>query len=572
MAPAIRWMMLGAALAALVAADVRPLRSQAGSHCSCSGGSCPIVSGERACSCGCRQLAEAQAAVDMSPRGPEPCVGGRAGPFPCDNVDLLAFLPLGEIGSGTANDIWGWTDPLTGREYALLGRSTGVSIVDVSTPTAPVYVGDLPTHTVPSLWRGIKVFADHLFVVSEAANHGMQVFDLRAVRSVTARPARFTETAHYAQFGSAHNIVMDTESGHAYAVGTKTCEGGLHIVDIRDPVHPTQAGCYARDGYTHDAQCLVYRGPDARYAGRQVCFAANEDTLTIVDVTAKRAPREISRTGYGGASYTHQGWLTEDQGYLLVDDEGDERAFNHRTRTWIWDVRSLTTPRLIGWFEGRTGAIDHNLFIRGSVAYEANYRAGLSVLDITGVDAARLVERGWFDVYPDDDLPAFNGAWGNYPFLPSGTILVSGIEQGLFLLRPRWQPQPPPAGLSVSIVASPDPAPVGGAVSYVVSVRNRGPSGAAGVVLTTTLPEGAVFVRARATQGNCRATSTVGCDLGTLAAGGTAIVVLEARPERVGTLVGRVSVTSSATDADPSDNVASASTAAAMLPPRRRPR
>ena len=229
-----------------------------------------------------------------------------AGPYPCRDVDLLSMLPHAEIGGGSGNDIWGWTDPQSGREYALVGRSSGTAFVDISDPRSPIYLGNLPTHTTTSIWRGIKVFRDHAFIVSEAANHGMQVFDLRRLRSVPNPPATFTETAHYAGFGSTHTLALNTHTGFAYAVGTRTCEGGLHVVDVKDPAVPTAAGCFGLDGYTHETQCVVYQGPDTVYRAREICLNSNEDTLTIVDATDKLEQVQLSRTGYGGSAYTHQ--------------------------------------------------------------------------------------------------------------------------------------------------------------------------------------------------------------------------------------------------------------------------
>ncbi len=113
----------------------------------------------------------------------------------------------------------------------------------------------------PRPWRGIKVFANHAFIVSEAVDHGMQVFDLTQLRNVTAPPVTFSETAHYAGFGSTHTLALNTRTGFAYAVGTRTCEGGLHVVDVRTPASPRAAGCFSFDGYTHETQCVVYQGP-----------------------------------------------------------------------------------------------------------------------------------------------------------------------------------------------------------------------------------------------------------------------------------------------------------------------
>jgi choice-of-anchor B domain-containing protein len=365
-----------------------------------------------------------------------PCVGGMAGTFPCSNVDLLAYIPHGMLGGTNGNDIWGWTDPLTGKEYALVGERSGTAFVDISTPTAPVYLGLLPTQTFSSSWRDIKTFANHAFIVSEAANHGMQVFDLTNLRNVASPPVTFSVTAHYSSFSNSHNIAINEDSGYAFPVGTNTCSGGLHMVDISTPTSPTFAGCFSADGYTHDTQCVTYAGPDTAHVGKEICFNANEDTITIVNVTTKSAPVQLSRTTYAGSAYTHQCWLTEDHRYLLADDESDETNFHHNTRTYVWNVSNLDAPTLIGHYTAANAAIDHNQYIVADHVFQANYRSGLRILHLDNPASAQLSEVGYFDLYPADDNPNFNGAWSVYPFFESGVVILNGIEQGLFVLQP----------------------------------------------------------------------------------------------------------------------------------------
>jgi choice-of-anchor B domain-containing protein len=388
--------------------------------------------------------ADQQAPSTAGALGPTACTDGFAGPYPCSNVDLLAYLPLSDIGgtrsNSAANDIWGWTDPVSSKEYAIVGRVFGTSFVDISDPARPVYLGELLTHgPFGSSWRDIKVYADHAYIVSEATNHGMQVFDLTQLRNVSSSPVTFSETAHYNKLSSAHNIAINEDSGFAYVVGASgknSCRGGLHMVDLRRPTAPSFAGCFSADGYTHDTQCVIYDGPDAQHRNREICFNSNEDTVTIVDVTNKSAPVQLSRTGYAGSAYTHQGWLTEDLRYFLLDDELDEQNFAHNTRTRVWDVADLDNPTVHRVFDGTTTAIDHNQYVTGGLSYQANYRAGLRIIDAADPATTDLKEVGYFDVYPDDDAAEFNGAWSNYPFFASGVVVVSGIEQGLFVLRP----------------------------------------------------------------------------------------------------------------------------------------
>jgi choice-of-anchor B domain-containing protein len=528
-----------------------------GAHCDCDRGVCPLDANGRRCSCGCSQRADAQPPSSIAPLQDLSCADGMAGPFPCRDIDLLSYLPHAEIGGGSGNDIWGWTDPATGREYALVGRSLGTAFVDISNPGQPVYLGDLPTHTVASVWRGIKVFADHAFIVSEALDHGMQVFDLTRLRNVPSPPVTFTETAHYGGFGSTHTLALNTRTGFAYAVGTRTCEGGLHVVDVRTPAAPRKAGCFSLDGYTHETQCVVYDGPDDVYRGREICFNSNEDTLTIVDASDKQEQVQLSRTGYGGSAYTHQGWLTEDQRFFLVNDEGDETAFRHRTRTWIWDVSDLDAPLLLANYDGPTPSIDHNLYIRGNLVYEANYRSGLRVLDASEVALGALREVGFFDIFPADDSPAYNGAWTSYPFFNSGSVIVNGIEQGLFVVRPRAMPQGMRTGLELSIAGPGDPASIDQDLSFLVRVVNHDPRPMSEIRVIEMPPGSARLLSARPTRGDCIVSSVATCELGSLAPGAEAYVLVTIRATDTGALISTATATAMQNDGASRTTIAS---------------
>ena len=376
------------------------------------------------------------------------CEEGEAAGFACEGVDLLAFLPTSAIGGEPwerVSDVWGWTDPETGREYALVGRSGGAAIVDITDPSVPRYIGVVPANASGA--RDLKVYADHLFFTGDGAGeHGLIVFDLARLRGAPAEPAEFEPDAVYDGIASAHNLVMDAESGFAFPVGAsgggQTCGGGLHMVDVRDPKSPVFAGCFTDtegliyQGRTHDAQCVVYRGPDDRFRGRQLCFASNETALRIIDVTDKEAPAPIGTATYPGLAYVHQGWLTEDHRYYYLDDELDELAGTApRTRTFVFDVSELDDPVLVGSVDGPSAATDHNLYVKGDRMYQANYQAGFRLLDIGDPEAP--VEIGWFDTTPyEGDPPGFVGAWTAYPFFASGTVIVTSMYEGVFLLRP----------------------------------------------------------------------------------------------------------------------------------------
>ena len=364
-----------------------------------------------------------------------PCINGMSGEYPCDNVELLSFMDKQNIGGGDMNDIWGWVDPIDSTEYVIIGRTNGTSFINISDPLNPQFIGDLPTSTSTSLWRDIKVYNNHAFIVSEANGHGMQVFDLTNLSAIVAPPVTLEADYMYTGWGAAHNLVINESSGRAYGVGTNTFDGGLHIVDISDPTNPTIIGDFSNDGYTHDAQVVAYNGPDVNYQGKEIAFCCNENTITVVDVTDPSDAIMISSTGYDFSSYTHQGWLTENHQYFISNDELDEQSLGVNTTSFIWDMTDLSSPELIGTFVSETGSIDHNLYTHNGLVYQSNYRAGLRILDTENIASGSLEEVGFFDVYPSSDAPQFNGTWSNYPYFPSGVIAVSHIEEGLFLLR-----------------------------------------------------------------------------------------------------------------------------------------
>ncbi|GAB5410261.1 MAG: hypothetical protein BalsKO_26260 [Balneolaceae bacterium] len=419
------------------------------------------------------------------------CVNGLAkDTYPCENFDLYAQLSPQELGGIQLNDIWGWTDPMTNKEYALVGLTDGVSFVDISDPNNPVVIGKLsesdlnakfkiadfdrayPACTIGigdteaakkivegSTWRDVKVFENHVFVVSDGQAHGMQVFDLTKLRNYNGEFLNFTHDALYDRFANAHNIVINEQTGFAYAVGVTTSElcgsrdeTGLHIVDINDPLEPTFAGCYFDPetelgtlsvgvGYIHDSQCVIYEGPDSEHRGKELCVSSAEGAVVITDVSDKENPVTLGFKGQTQMQYSHQGWLTEDQSYFLMNDELDESNLGRETRTYIWNVQDLENPEFLGFYTHSTTSIDHNLYIKDGITYQSNYTSGLRAFRIGNLDNLELEPVGFFDTQPNFPNPqdrTFDGAWSSYPFFESGIIIVSDIEDGLFILRPSF--------------------------------------------------------------------------------------------------------------------------------------
>ncbi len=368
-----------------------------------------------------------------------PCTGGMADIYPCDNADLQSFMPLADMNATGSNDIWGWTDPMTAKEYALVGLTDGTAFVDISTPTSPVFIGKLPTHTSNSSWRDVKVYNNHAFIVSEASGHGMQVFDLTRLRTATLG-ATFTNDGHVT-FGSgnAHNIVANEETGYMYTVGTRSfASGGLVFIDVSSPKTPVIVGSFGSDGYTHDAVCFNYRGPDTEHICKEICIAFNEDTYTIVDVSDKGSPMMISRNGYADDEYTHQGWITDDHRYLIVDDELDESRNNHNTRSLIFDISDLDAPTPLGYYEHVNASVDHNMYVKGRYVFQSNYSSGVRILDIGDIASGTMNEVAYFDVYPTNNDRNFSGTWSNYPYFRSGNVIATSRQAGFMVFKPTF--------------------------------------------------------------------------------------------------------------------------------------
>ena len=335
----------------------------------------------------------------------------------------------------------GWTDPSNNNEYAIITFEDKTCFLNITDPINPTYLGFLNSNTGVNYWRDVKVYQNHAFIVAEHVGaHGMQVFDLTRLRNVASPPESFTADTVLTSgwngwtIGSCHNIVINESVGIAYLVGCNSANGGGPMfIDISDPVNPVAVGQYTTDGYTHDAQVVTYAGPDTTYTGKEILIASNEDKVVIVDVTSPTAPVKISEITYSNVSYTHQRVVFIRYAVFLVGDEDDEISFGVNTRTIIFDFLDLDHPVYHSQYTGGSAAIDHNLYVKGDLVFEANYTSGLRVLDIS--DIINITEVGYFDTHPENNNTNFNGAWSVYPYFNSGNIIISDINRGLFIVR-----------------------------------------------------------------------------------------------------------------------------------------
>tara|TARA_R110000868_G_scaffold349185_2_gene610486 strand:- start:265 stop:2604 length:2340 start_codon:yes stop_codon:yes gene_type:complete len=385
------------------------------------------------------------------------CIDGSADGFECNNMSLLAHVPLADFPNNPsdANDIWGHVDLNTEKEYAIIGLRNGVAVVDVTIPTTPEVVGSILG--LSSFWRDIKVYQyfdsstlrwrAYAYSTTET-DEGLTIIDLNDLENGISMVRRQTTdiSAHNIYISNldyALNIALAGQEPAVHILGSNNFGGSFRSYALTDP--ETLGSTYSnssgtRDGYTHDTASLIINDARAQtdcvQANNSDCLVLldfNEDRLRVWDHTDKNQAIELGSSSYPNAEYTHSGWWSEDKRYVLVHDELDEQTHGLNTTVNIFDISSLSTPTLVGTWSGPTRAIDHNGFARGNRYYMSNYERGVTVLDIT--DPSDPVEVGFFDTYPVSNNAEFNGAWGVYPFLPSGNILVSDINSGLYIIQ-----------------------------------------------------------------------------------------------------------------------------------------
>ena len=397
------------------------------------------------------------------------CVGGSANGFPCDGVDLVAHV-ADRTPAARGADIWGFLDLNTNREYAIMGYSTGTAVYDVTDAENPREVGFINGQA--TTWRDIKVYQSwnaaearwnaYAYVTADNALDGLVIIDL------TELPHRISTVGYSSDFSEAHNVYTtktDFSTGLALTddapllviAGSNLSDGRFRTYSLDNPSSPsfisapaTPAGQPGNDRlYMHDAASMLIK--DSRKDSQcvnaaampycDVLFDFNETSADIWDVTDPANPVRLSRTPYGNSGYTHSGWGSEDQGTLFVQDELDERDRGLPTTLRAFSIADLANPVLIDTWTGPTGAIDHNGFVRGNRYYMSNYARGLTILDIS--NPTNLQVSGYFDSYPSTDNTGFPGAWGTYPFLPSGNILISDIDSGLYVVADRTRDTAP---------------------------------------------------------------------------------------------------------------------------------
>jgi choice-of-anchor B domain-containing protein len=395
-------------------------------------------------------------ALQATASQPESCVQGQAGQFPCRNVDFLAQIPLEDFSTRpfAAANVWGFIDQNDGREYAIVGLGNGTAVVDLSDPENPREVVTIPG--LESSWREVKVYQHFdagsnryrafAYVTTEAFGAGLQVIDLSGLPATATLATTLTDTgsqhtAYVSNIDYSTNIALSGAEAFLYLAGSDVNGGAWRAYGLANPSTP-QLVATAPTGtqYVHDAASLLIS--DARTAqcapGHIPCEVYvdfNENSVDLWDVTDKGAPVMLSSTTYSDASYTHSGWPTADQRHIFVHDETEEIFGGLRTQIYTMNVEDLRNPFIIASYQGPDTTTDHNGYVKNGFLYVSHYRRGLVVFDAE--DPERLREVASFDTFlaPGANVAGTDGAWGVYPFFPSGIVVVSDINNGLFVLR-----------------------------------------------------------------------------------------------------------------------------------------
>jgi choice-of-anchor B domain-containing protein len=386
-----------------------------------------------------------------------PCVGNQSGGFACQNVSLHAHLPLDQLkpSSLRGNDVWGFVDLNTGREYAFMGLQNGVAVVDVTNPAAPEQIAFATGSS--TTWRDIKVYQRYdsaakrwrayAYVTADNVQDFLMVLDLSGLPNGVER-VNFSS-----DFRAAHNsYLLNTDYTFGLAqrnevprLGISGGEGGSprgshRLYSLAQPRAPALASA-GNQRYSHDMASFAVadsrKNSDCVNAvaasACEVVADFSETHLDVWDVTNSASPQLLVSHAYTNRGYTHSGWWSEDGRYVYLHDELDEQNHSLNTTLRVFDMSNLRAPFLAGTWTGPTRAIDHNGFAKGNRYYISNYSEGLTVLDTTNPASPQRI--GYFDTYPTGSPVSFVGAWGVYPFFASGTIAVGDINTGLYLLK-----------------------------------------------------------------------------------------------------------------------------------------
>ncbi len=368
------------------------------------------------------------------PRGPLPCAGGMAGPYPCRSVDQASFVPLDDLSrEANGGKALGWRHEASGREVAMVLMSREISFIEVTDPEEPELRGEYRRDGSTAFLGSAAVYHDHLYVtVLNDGTPELDIVDLTRVLDTEGASTRVPadDIVQVPLFGQ---ISIVPETGHAFLFAGRVV--GLDLSG--NPEAPETL--FSWDPGTpsmSNPECVLYHGPDHRFTGHEICTGTSSPrSMLLFDVTPGH-PARLSRTYYKRYNSATHATFSSDHGFVLLSDAFDEHNPGFNTRTFLFNATSLTSPSYFAAYDGPTKGRDLHIEVRGRNGFLANASAGLRILDLRQIAKGRVREIGFFDVAPGNDSSNWSGAY-SLDVLPSGTVIVVSLREGLYILTPR---------------------------------------------------------------------------------------------------------------------------------------
>ncbi len=325
------------------------------------------------------------------------------------------------------NDCWGYTDDF-GNEYAIIGSKTRVIFFDIKTPTSPVLLAEF-TGSFPgisganSIWRDFKTYDRYAYAVADQGSEGLMVFDLSDIHNGNISKVFQSNSI----FTRAHNIFIDVPEGRLYIIGSDTQNNGLIVYDIKDtpsvPSLMASVSLASYGGYVHDA-----------YVQNNLAYCSSGfDGLFVIDMSNPASPNFLSFDESAADGYNHSGWPFDNGNKMLVAEEVPTGL-----RLAIFDISNSNNISYLSSFRdpvntsGSGNPTYHNPYMLEDYAVISSYEDGITIMNLT--DTNSPFREAHYDTHPNSNYNGTDGCWGAYPYYPSGTIIGSDINTGLYIL------------------------------------------------------------------------------------------------------------------------------------------
>jgi choice-of-anchor B domain-containing protein len=328
---------------------------------------------------------------------------------------------------GSYNDIWGYIDD-EGREYAIIGSSQAINVYDITDCANPTleleYLDGNST-----IWRDFKSYDHYVYGVCDQGSEGLEIINMD----------NYSFSQNTTDFLRAHNVFVDEPNARLYVVGSNTVYEGMIIYDLASsPGNPSLMKKVQLDTllgvsdnlYIHD----IYVKNNIAYASHGYSGYYIWDVSDVENITLIGNYDENIQTGYN-----HSSWVGDNGDYAYVAREVP-RGLPMTVVTLNGNTNPLPSLTFKDPLEAPTYTNNrpHNPFVKDDKLFISYYEDGVVVYDLTNPAVPELY--GYCDTYLGNNGSGYggngdwHGAWGVYPYFPSGCIVASDLENGLFTM------------------------------------------------------------------------------------------------------------------------------------------